>query len=253
MITVSIIGSGNVAQHLILAFKKAEGVSLVQVLARAPQAVAPLLEPAQIITEYHDLVQVDLILIAVTDTAIADVSAQIPFENQLVAHTSGSVSMADLDSKNHRGVFYPLQTFTKGKEIDFTSIPLCLEAEQKEDYSVLTAVAKAITTVTYPVNSEQRKALHVAAVFVCNFVNHLYQIGSDLCEEHHLDFDLLKPLIQETAAKVMTLSPREAQTGPARRQDSTTINAHLNYLNDTHQKELYTLLTKSIIDNGKKL
>lgn len=253
MITVSIIGSGNVAQHLILAFKKAEGVTLVQVLARTPQAVAPLLEPTQIITDYQDLVKVDLVLIAVTDTAIADVSAQIPFENQLVAHTSGSVPMHDLDSKNHRGVFYPLQTFTKGKEIDFTSIPLCLEAEQEEDYSVLELAAKAITNVTYLVNSEQRKALHVAAVFVCNFVNHLYQIGNDLCAEHHLDFDLLKPLIQETAAKVMTLSPREAQTGPARRQDSTTINAHLNYLNDTHQKELYTLLTKSIIDNGKKL
>jgi len=253
MKTVSIIGSGNVAQHLILAFKKAEGVALIQVLARSSQEVAPLLEPAQIISDFKDLIQVDLILIAVTDNAIGSVSAQIPFENQLVAHTSGSVPLHDLNSKDHRGVFYPLQTFTKGKEVDFYKIPLCLEAEQASDYATLEEVAKAITKITYPVSSEQRKALHVAAVFVCNFVNHLYQIGNELCDEHQLDFDLLKPLIQETASKIMSLSPREAQTGPARRQDSTTINTHLNFLNDTNQKELYTLLTKSIIDNGKKL
>jgi predicted short-subunit dehydrogenase-like oxidoreductase (DUF2520 family) len=253
MITVSIIGSGNVALHLISAFKKAEGVSLLQVVARNPEAVAPLLEPSQIIIDCEDMVKVDLVLLAVSDSAITAVSSQIPFENQLVAHTSGSVPMHDLDSKNHRGVFYPLQTFTKGKEVDFTNIPLCLEAEHTADYSVLEAVAKSITKITYPISSEQRKALHVAAVFVCNFVNYMYQLGSDLCDEHHLDFALLRPLIQETAAKVMTISPKEAQTGPARRQDSTTINAHLNYLNEPHQKELYTLLTKSIIDNGKKL
>lgn len=253
MITVSIIGSGNVAQHLITAFQKAEGVLLAQVLARNPEAVAPLLAPTQIITEYQDLVKVDLILLAVTDSAIGTVSEQIPMENQLVAHTSGSVPLQELDSKNHRGVFYPLQTFTKGKPTDFRVIPVCLEAEQAANFAILEAAAKAITEVIYPVSSEQRKALHVAAVFVCNFANYMYQIGSDLCDEHQLDFDLLKPLIQETAAKVMTLSPREAQTGPARRQDSTTINAHLNYLNNPNQKELYTLLTKSIIDNGKKL
>jgi predicted short-subunit dehydrogenase-like oxidoreductase (DUF2520 family) len=253
MITVSIIGSGNVAQHLITAFQKAEGMLLVQVLARTPETVAALLNRTQLITDYQDLVKVDLILVAVTDSAIAAVSKQIPLENQLVAHTSGSVPLHDLNSKNHRGVFYPLQTFTKGKEVDFCKIPLCLEADHASDYATLEAVAKTISEITYPVSSEQRKALHVAAVFVCNFVNHLYLIGSDLCEEHHLDFDLLKPLIQETASKIMSLSPMEAQTGPARRQDSTTINAHLNYLTDTHQKELYTLLTKSIIDNGKKL
>jgi predicted short-subunit dehydrogenase-like oxidoreductase (DUF2520 family) len=253
MITVSIIGSGNVAQHLILAFKKAEGLALVQVLARTPESVAPLLTPNQIISDYQDLVKVDLVLLAVSDAAISSVSEKIPFENQLVAHTSGSVPMEDLVPKNHRAVFYPLQTFTKGKDLDFSNIPICLETEHTTDYALLESVAKSITQVIYPVRSEQRKALHVAAVFVCNFVNHLYQIGSDLCEEHHLDFALLQPLIQETAAKVMTLAPQEAQTGPARRQDSTTINAHLNYLTKPHQKELYTLLTKSIIDNGKKL
>jgi predicted short-subunit dehydrogenase-like oxidoreductase (DUF2520 family) len=253
MITVSIIGSGNVALHLISAFKKAEGVALRQVVARNPEAVTSLLEPSKVIVDYNDMVMVDLVIIAVTDSAIPGLSTQLPFENQLVVHTSGSVAMADLDPKNHRGVFYPLQTFTKGKEVDFSLIPLCLETEQANDYAILEAVAKSITQVTYSVSSEQRKALHVAAVFVCNFVNHLYQIGSDLCEEHQLEFDLLKPLIQETAAKIITISPREAQTGPARRQDSTTINAHLQYLTKSHQKELYTLLTKSIMDHGKKL
>lgn len=253
MITVSIIGSGNVATHLISAFNKAEGVSLAQVVTRNPIAVAPLLDASQIITDYHDMLPVDLVILAVTDGAIAAVSEQLPFENQMVVHTSGSVSMTALHPKNHGGVFYPLQTFTKGKEIDFSTIPLCLEAERQSDYELLETAAKAITSVTYSVNSDQRKALHVAAVFVCNFVNHMYQIGSDLCDEHQLDFGLLQPLIQETATKIISLSPQEAQTGPARRQDSATINAHLSILNKSNQKELYTLLTKSIIDHGKKL
>lgn len=253
MITVSIIGSGNVATHLISAFKKAEGVSLLQVVTRNPVAVAPLLDASQISTDYKTMVKVDLVILAVTDDAIAAVSEQLPFENQLVVHTSGSVPMTDLNAKNYRGVFYPLQTFTKGKEVDFSVIPLCLEAERQSDYELLKTAANAITRVTYKVRSEQRKALHVVAVFVCNFVNHLYQIGSDLCDEHQLDFALLQPLIQETANKVMNLSPQEAQTGPARRQDSATINAHLNFLTESNQKELYTLLTKSIIDHGKKL
>ena len=105
----------------------------------------------------------------------------------------------------------------------------------------------------FNIDSNQRKSLHIAAVFVCNFVNHLYKIGNEICNENNIDFEILKPLIQETANKILKLSPEEAQTGPAKRNDSTTINKHLAILTDENQKEIYKLLTKSIIDNGKKL
>ena len=121
------------------------------------------------------------------------------------------------------------------------------------DLKTLETVAKSISNSVYTINSEQRKALHVAAVFVSNFTNYLYQIGNDICLENELPFAILKPLIQETANKIVTLSPAEAQTGPAKRQDTQTITSHLNFLTNDDQKEIYKLLTKSIIDNGKKL
>lgn len=253
MISITIIGSGNVAQHLISAFKNATGIALKQVLARQKNSLTHLLDADSIITDYDNLQATDLIIIAVTDDAIAEVSQQIPFENQLVVHTSGSVAMNALSDQNRKGVFYPLQTFSKNKTVDFKSIPICLEAENNTDFELLEKVAQSISNINYQVDSEQRKALHVAAVFVSNFVNHLYQIGHDICKENELPFDILKPLIQETAHKILLLTPNEAQTGPARRQDTQTINAHLSFLTDQNQKEIYKLLTKSIMDNGKKL
>jgi len=253
MIQVTIIGSGNVARHLIQAFSKTAEIELVQVFSRKQAAVADIVNSHKIISDYNQLQKVDLIIIAISDDAIADVSHQIPFENQLVAHTSGSVAMYTLNAKNRKGVFYPLQTFSKSKEIDFKIIPICLEAENNSDYQLLETVAKSISEIIYQVNSEQRKALHVAAVFVSNFVNHLYQMGNEICIENNLSFDILKPLIQETANKILSLSPKEAQTGPAKRNDTQTINAHLSFIKDENQKEIYKLLTKSIIDHGKKL
>ena len=158
-----------------------------------------------------------------------------------------------MNNKNRRGVFYPLQTFSKAKTIDYRSVPICIEAETSEDFQILETLAKSISECTYAVNSQQRQALHVAAVFVCNFTNHLYQIGSEICNENELSFDILKPLIQETAQKIVTLSPEAAQTGPAKRKDTQTINKHLAFLTEENQKEIYKLLTKSIIDHGKKL
>ena len=259
MIRVSIIGSGNVAQHLIEAFNcdaingVVNQIKLVQVLSRKPESVSNIISIDKIISEFNDLQTVDLIIIAVTDNAIMDVSKQLPFKNQLVVHTSGSLAMDVLDDKNRKGVFYPLQTFSKLKEVDFKTIPICLEAQNEYDYKTLEVVAKAISNSVDRINSKQRKGLHVAAVFVSNFTNHLYQIGSDICVENELSFEILKPLIQETANKILTLSPNEAQTGPAKRKDTQTINEHLLFLSDENQKEIYKLLTKSIIDNGKKL
>ncbi len=253
MIRVSIIGSGNVAQHLIVAFSKTTDIELVQVFARKDAAVAHLTSPDKIYTNFNDIIAADLFIIAITDDAITEVSAAIPFSNELVVHTSGSVSIEAIDNKNRPGVFYALQTFSKSKEVDFKTIPICIETKNEKDFQILEKVAKSISNTVYKINSEQRKALHIAAVFVCNFVNHLYQIGNDICIENDLPFDILKPLIQETANKILTLSPNQAQTGPAKRKDIQTINAHLSFLSDENQKEIYKMLTKSIIDNGKKL
>lgn len=253
MIRLSIIGSGNVAQHLIQAFGKSTEIELVQVFARNLETVAHLMATAKITSELSQLQTVDVTIIAVSDDAIAEVSKHIPFENQLVVHTSGSLSMEALDPKNRKGVFYPLQTFSKSKEVDFKVIPICLEAQNDNDFKTLEILAKTISNSVTTITSEQRKALHVAAVFVSNFTNHLYQIGNEICVENNIPFDILKPLIQETANKILSLSPIDAQTGPAKRNDTQTINTHLNFLSDDNQKEIYKILTKSIIDHGKKL
>ena len=253
MIKVVVIGAGNVAQHLISAFQKTKEICLIQVLARDKNKLTHLLNSNTIISDFNQLEEADLYIIAVNDNAIHEVSSQIPFDNKLVAHTSGSTDMSVIHSKNRKGVFYPLQTFSKTKPVDFSAIPIGLESQDPTDYKILETVAKAISNVVHKINSEQRKALHVAAVFVCNFTNHLYQIGETICKENQLSFDLLKPLIIETADKIQTLSPNEAQTGPAKRNDTTTINSHLNFLKDENQINIYKTLTKSIIDNGKKL
>jgi predicted short-subunit dehydrogenase-like oxidoreductase (DUF2520 family) len=161
--------------------------------------------------------------------------------------------MGVLDSKHRKAVFYPLQTFTKNKPIDFSEIPICLETQHQSDYKILETVAKSISQKVFSINSEQRKALHVSAVFVNNFVNHLYQIGNEICIENNIDFEILKPLILETAKKIETLSPKQAQTGPAKRNDNATIESHLAFLIDENQKEIYKILTQSIQENGKKL
>jgi len=253
MIKITLIGSGNVAQHLIKAFAKSELVEIVQVFSRKKETLASLIEFDKIVNDFQDLKEADLYIIAVTDNAIAEVSAQLPFINQLVVHTSGTASIETLDDKNRKGVFYPLQTFSKNKDVDFSVIPICLEAENTFDFRVLDTVAKSISKAVFPINSEQRKALHVAAVFVNNFTNHLYQIGQEICEENKVPFEILKPLIQETADKINTLNPTDAQTGPAKRNDSTTIEAHLEYLTNENQKNIYKILTQSIQNNGKEL
>ncbi|WP_140485248.1 Rossmann-like and DUF2520 domain-containing protein [Flavobacterium sp. GSA192] len=257
MIKVSIIGSGNVAQHLITTFQNLEKsgseMELAQVFSRKRETLVTLLRPEQIITDYSDLQEADLYIIAVSDDAIETVSKQLPFKNRLVVHTSGSMPLTTLHNNNRKGVFYPLQTFTKGKTVDFKTIPICLEAENAPDFQVLDKIAKSISDKVHAINSEQRKALHVAAVFVNNFTNHLYSIGNDICQENQIPFDILKPLIQETVEKLATLSPNEAQTGPAIRNDQKTIAAHEAFLTNENQLTIYKILTQSIQDNGKKL
>jgi predicted short-subunit dehydrogenase-like oxidoreductase (DUF2520 family) len=151
------------------------------------------------------------------------------------------------------GVFYPLQTFSKGREIDFCGIPICLEANSEKILAELNELAGRISKAVYEITSEDRKILHLAAVFACNFVNHFYYIGDQLLEKQGLAFDLLKPLISETAAKVMGMDPCDAQTGPAKRYDETIINKHLKLMdNQPELREIYRFVTNSIYQAHKK-
>ncbi|WP_166382003.1 MULTISPECIES: Rossmann-like and DUF2520 domain-containing protein [unclassified Polaribacter] len=227
MISVLLVGTGNVATHLHTAFLKADTIAITQISSR----------------NLENIPAADLTIIAVSDDAIAEVSSKI--KNKLVVHTSGGCAISELKNKNNKGVFYMLQTFSKGKNVHFNDVPFCLEATNKKDQQLLNDVAKAIGQKIYLINSEQRKALHVAAVFVNNFTNHLYKIGNDICIEHKVPFEVLLPLIKETASKIASLSPTKAQTGPAVRKDKKTIKNHLDLL-DVNQQEIYQLLTKSI-------
>jgi len=253
MIKIVIIGSGNVALHLIHAFTKSKEIEVSQVFSRRKEAIFPLLDSSKITDNFNDLVEADLYIISVSDDAISKVSSQLPFENHLVVHTSGSVPMNSLDDKNRKGIFYPLQTFTKGKEVDFKPIPICLESENESDFDLLEKVAKSISNSAFKSDKKQRKALHIAAVFVNNFVNEMYRIGNEICDENKIPFEILKPLILETVNKVMTLSPKEAQTGPAKRNDQQTIEAHLDFLSNENHTTIYKILTQSIQNNGKEL
>ena len=253
MIRVTVIGSGNVAQHLLKAFVNNPDIELVEVVARTKTELVSFLPAEKIVISCEAMLPTDVVIIAVSDNAIEKVSAQITLKDTLVVHTSGTIPMNILDDKNKKGVFYPLQTFSKFKEVDFREIPIAIEAQNEESVALLGKVGKSISNHVHKIDTSQRKTLHVAAVFVCNFVNHLYQIGNEICDENNLSFDLLKPLIVETAHKIKTLSPSEAQTGPAKRHDTVTINSQLNFLTNETQKEIYKLLTQSIINHGKKL
>jgi len=246
MITVAIIGSGNVASHLTNAFLKATDVSLVHVYARDIETIKHLENKTSISNHLEDLRTVDITIIAVSDDAIAAISSKI--KSGLVVHTSGSVAMNALQNSGKKGVFYALQSFTKEQAINFSSIPFCLEAENDKHLELLESLAKSIGNSIYHINSEQRKKLHLAAVFVNNFTNHMYTIGHDICKENDVPFEILLPLIKETAKKATLISPKEAQTGPAKRNDQKTIAEHLANLN-FQQQEIYKLLTKSIQEN----
>jgi predicted short-subunit dehydrogenase-like oxidoreductase (DUF2520 family) len=247
MAKVTIIGSGNVAHHLIRVFSENSEVELVQVFARNKKSLSGVVANKLITDSFSELKPADVYLISVTDDAIAEVSEKLPFTGKLVAHTSGTQPLSILSGKNRRAVFYPLQTFSKGKKVNFKEIPICLESENPQDFDLLENLAKNISDNVYDINSEKRKALHVAAVFVSNFVNHLYKIGSDICEQNQVPFAILKPLIVEVADKIKYLNPSQAQTGPAKRKDLQVIESHLSFLKDDKQNQkIYKLLTQAI-------
>lgn len=231
MMKVLLIGQGNVASHLYRAFSTTENVSVQQINSR----------------NLINIPLVDIIILAVSDDAISLISKQLDEREELVTHTSGTVNINAIEQKR-KAVFYPLQSFTKSTEIKFSNIPFCLETNHKTDYKLIEELANSISEKSYKISSQQRKKLHLAAVFVNNFTNHMYSIANEICNSNQVPFEILQPLIEETSKKIQKISPIEAQTGPAKRKDEQTIKNHLEQLN-SQQKEIYKIITKSIQEN----
>ncbi len=247
---IVLIGAGNVGYHLGNRLYE-KGLRIQQVFSRVKEKAENLASEvnAQAITKLSNItLDADLYILAVHDSAIAEVATQLPVLDKLVVHTSGATPSTALQPHFQRfGIFYPLQTFSISKEVDFEQIPICVHANQEADLQALENLARQISPKVYRIDDEQRAILHVAAVFVNNFTNYLFQIGYDILEKEKLPFDLLRPLIRETAAKVQEHPPVEMQTGPAIRGDHATIDKHLQYLGRFPEyKHLYELLTENI-------
>lgn len=253
--TICLIGAGNLATQLGMDLRKA-GLQFTQVYSRTAESANALAEKlgCHAVCRLEDLtLDADLLLFALKDDALESVLSKLSLQGKLIAHTAGSLPMSVLAPYSNRyGVFYPLQTFSKQRTVDFSEIPFCLEASDSEVMADLKELAGRLSNKLEEISSEQRQSLHLAAVFTCNFVNHFYYLGQQVVENFGVDFDLLKPLILETAAKVMEIKPFDAQTGPAKRFDETIINKHLNFLADQPElQEIYSFVSRSIFEAHK--
>jgi predicted short-subunit dehydrogenase-like oxidoreductase (DUF2520 family) len=258
---ISFVGSGNVAWHLAPALEVA-GHQIVEVYSRDTRNARRLVSKLYDTQVAPDLdfaeSEAQLIILAISDDAIEEVVSKMVFpENCILVHTSGTKSLDLLqkavaiysDVPVKTGVFYPLQTFSKETAIVFDNIPLCIESADFDTQQKLVALAHDISNVVYLVDSEERKVLHIAAVFACNFTNHLLAISKQILDKEDLDFNLLKPLIQETIRKALAANdPVSVQTGPARRNDQKTLDKHEDYLQTSPSwQHLYRILSESII------
>ncbi len=246
-----IVGAGNVAWHLGEALK-AKNISILQIAGRTGNQTMKLAQSLHAectldVTKIN--VNADLYIIAVSDDAIADIAQQLCLENQLVVHTAGSVPMSVFHGQfNNYGVFYPLQTFSRSREIHFHEIPLCIEANNQDNLDKLFRLAELISCKVLSLNSEKRSILHLAAVFACNFTNHMYSIAAQILKRNNIDFSMLHPLIIETAMKAASMKPLNAQTGPAVRNNRNLMDKHLKMLEkDPDLRELYLLLSENIL------
>ncbi len=245
MIRVVIIGAGNVAIHLSRAMVDSTRIRLVQIFSRSERNASSLPGSVPRTDDLGALAEADVYLVAVKDDAISALAPALKHLPGLVAHTSGTVSMDALAGVDRRAVFYPVQTFSKDRELDWKSIPLVLETSDPNDMGLLRSLAAELSDSIYVIDSAGRKKLHLAAVFANNFSNHMFRLSKEICLDNELSFDLLRPLILETASKVISMEPEAAQTGPARRKDRKVMSEQEDQL-DAEKKEIYSLLSDSI-------
>lgn len=269
---IVLIGAGNLATHLGKALHAA-GHDMVQVFSRTMQSaetLASLLdaEPLTDIAQVRD--DADVYIFSVKDSALVQLVAQLCRHDadglgedgavnalrkakkgeheRVFLHTAGSMPMSVFKGMaQHYGVLYPMQTFSKQREVDFSIIPCFVEANDEFAQKQIEGLAREISGRVYQLSSEDRKYLHLSAVFACNFANHCYAISQELLEEHGIPFDVMLPLINETAAKVHEMKPKDAQTGPAVRYDENVIDKQSKLLeNHPHFKKVYDSMSKSI-------
>ena len=252
---IAIIGAGNVAWHLAPALEDA-GHVITEVYARTLKSADNITDRVYAGESKDDLdfsaSEAEIFILAVKDSAILEVADEIILpEDSILVHTSGSVGLDILNysSATYTGIFYPLQSFTKGRKIEFDEVPFLLESDD-ETLQKLKKLAKSLSPLTYTVRSKDRKAMHIAAVFASNFSNHMIRIAEEVMHRQGLDFEMLKPLIIETISKSLQMGAKAAQTGPAIREDYETLEDHHRFLNYNESiAEIYRLVSQDIIDS----
>jgi len=254
-VLVSFIGSGNLAWHLAPALDNV-GYVVREVFSQNPkhaEALTERLYQAEVkATLDFSTSDSKVFFIAVSDDAISDIAREIILpEDTILVHTSGSQPLTQLQyaATQNLGVFYPLQTFSKSKKADFKNVPIFIESYTEDADKTLMEIAGSISNEVRKIGSEERKALHVAAVFASNFSNHMLTIAHEIMRQNSLDYDWLKPLITETINKSMYMGPEQAQTGPAKRADLNILDNHLEFLKEqTSIAEIYKVISQHIID-----
>jgi len=240
-----IIGSGNVAYHLVKAFKQ-NNIEIHQIFGRNAVELSKISNEFNIPYSTEKLEDAELYIIAVSDSAVENVSELIKKRNALVAHTSGSLPMEILKGNYRKASFYPLQTFSKTKNLDYSKIPFFIEAENQIDEKSLFELASIISANVETSDYEKRKYIHLTAVFACNFVNHLFARAKEISDSQDLDFNYFIPLIDETVEKIHHLEPKLAQTGPAVRGDERVLKLHEELITDEEHLKIYQLMNESI-------
>lgn len=248
--SISIIGSGNVAHHLGKAFSGL--VKINAIYSRNKVSAQELADDLFVFhaDEIHEIIPSDIFLLCISDDEIAGIIDQIP-KNQAVVYTSGSVALNEIPKRENLGVLYPLQTFSKSRAVDLFEVPFFIEASNEPFAQAIFDLAWQVSRKVIYANSTDRKNLHLAAVMVNNFCNHIAFLAQHYLKTKSLEWDFLKPLILETAKKLQTEMPFEAQTGPACRGDESTITKHVSML-DEETKLIYALLSQSIKQHHQK-
>lgn len=255
MNSIVIVGSGNLATHFHKAFLKHPNAKVIAVYNRKNENLYPIDSSIKVVEDPYKLPKASLYIIAVKDDAIAQIVSEINNPRQLMIHCSGSCNLDILGKRQRKGVLYPLQSFKKNQNVNWINVPLLIEAEQEQDLQLLKTLSGAISSKVHEVDSKKRIALHLSAIFVNNFTNHLLSLTHQLSEEFDFNTKVLEELILKTKEEFKTpITSMNSQTGPAIRNDQSTLENHLNFIKeqikDTKQQEnfieVYKTLSKSI-------